>query len=325
MRGLMAERQLLISALIRHAARYHGDVEVVSRLVDRSIHRYTYAEAERRSRRLAKALLRLGIGPGRPGRHAGVEQFPPFRAVLRRLRHRRGVPHDQPAPVRRADRLYRQPRPGPAALCRGELCSAGRAAAAATAGGLPVSSCSNRPRRACRCSRRMTSWSLPRARTGSTGRNSTNGPPRRCATRRGRPAGRKASSTAHRSTLLHAYAVSLPDGIPASSRDAICPVVPMFHACGWSVPYYAPMNGVEAGPARPASRRRQPVRAVRGRGGDAEPRRAERLVRLRGASERDRRALLDVSPHPVGRLGGAAVDVHRVRAARHRGDARAGA
>ena len=49
----------------------------------------------------------------------------------------------------------------------------------------------------------------------------------------------------HRSTLLHAYAVSLPDGIPASSRDAICPVVPMFHACGWSVPYYAPMNGVK--------------------------------------------------------------------------------
>src|SRR3954449_13017503 len=64
MRGLMAERQLLISALIRHAARYHGDVEIVSRLVDRSIHRYTYAEAECRSRRLAKALLRLGIGPG---------------------------------------------------------------------------------------------------------------------------------------------------------------------------------------------------------------------------------------------------------------------
>ena len=49
MRGLMSERQLLISTLIRHAARYHGDVEVVSRLVDRSIHRYTYAEAERRS------------------------------------------------------------------------------------------------------------------------------------------------------------------------------------------------------------------------------------------------------------------------------------
>src|SRR6476661_6544129 len=64
MRGLMSERPLLISALIEHAARYHGDVEIVSHLVDRSIHRYTYAEAERRSRRLARALQRLGIAPG---------------------------------------------------------------------------------------------------------------------------------------------------------------------------------------------------------------------------------------------------------------------
>src|SRR5829696_10390978 len=64
MRGLMSERPLLISTIIQHAARYHGDVEVVSRLVDRSLHRYTYGEAERRSRRLAGALLRLGIAPG---------------------------------------------------------------------------------------------------------------------------------------------------------------------------------------------------------------------------------------------------------------------
>ena len=64
MRGLMAEQKLLISMLIRHAARFHGDVEIVSRLVDGSIHRYTYAAAERRSRRLSRALLRLGIAPG---------------------------------------------------------------------------------------------------------------------------------------------------------------------------------------------------------------------------------------------------------------------
>ena len=64
MRGLMSERPLLIATLIEHAARYHGDIEIVSHLVDRSIHRYTYAEAERRSRRLARGLLRLGIAPG---------------------------------------------------------------------------------------------------------------------------------------------------------------------------------------------------------------------------------------------------------------------
>src|SRR5437879_3037468 len=64
MRGLMSERPLLISGILQHAANFHADTEIVSRLVDGSIHRYTYAEAERRSRQLAQALLRLGIEPG---------------------------------------------------------------------------------------------------------------------------------------------------------------------------------------------------------------------------------------------------------------------
>src|SRR5437764_718484 len=64
MRGLMSERPLLISGILQHAANFHADTEIVSRLVDGSIHRYTYAEADRRSRQLAQALLRLGIEPG---------------------------------------------------------------------------------------------------------------------------------------------------------------------------------------------------------------------------------------------------------------------
>src|SRR5712672_4803738 len=50
--------------LIQHAASFHGDVEIVSRTVEGATHRYTYAEAERRSRQLAHALRRLGIRPG---------------------------------------------------------------------------------------------------------------------------------------------------------------------------------------------------------------------------------------------------------------------
>src|SRR5262245_46807102 len=64
MLGLMSERPLLISSIIRHAATYHGDVEIVTRTVEGPIHRYTYGDAERRSRQLANALLRLGIGRG---------------------------------------------------------------------------------------------------------------------------------------------------------------------------------------------------------------------------------------------------------------------
>ena len=64
MHGLMSDRPLLVSAIIAHAALYHRDTEIVSRTVEGAIHRYTYAEAERRSKRLARVLLRLGIKPG---------------------------------------------------------------------------------------------------------------------------------------------------------------------------------------------------------------------------------------------------------------------
>jgi len=64
MRGLMSEQPLLVSMLIRHAATFHNDVEIVSRTVEGATHRYTYGEAERRSRQLAQALRRLGIAPG---------------------------------------------------------------------------------------------------------------------------------------------------------------------------------------------------------------------------------------------------------------------
>src|SRR5437588_12947817 len=64
MRGLMSEQRLLVSMLIRHAARFTGDVGIVSRLVGGEIHRYTYGDAERRARRLALALQRFGVKPG---------------------------------------------------------------------------------------------------------------------------------------------------------------------------------------------------------------------------------------------------------------------
>src|ERR1700739_3983940 len=64
MLGVMSDRPLLISAILTHAGLYHHDTEIVSRTVEGAIHRYTYAEAERRSKQLARALLRHGIRPG---------------------------------------------------------------------------------------------------------------------------------------------------------------------------------------------------------------------------------------------------------------------
>src|SRR6266540_601890 len=64
MQGLMMDVPLMISSLIRHADRYHGDTEIVSRTVEGPIHRYTYRDAHVRARQLARALSRLGVAPG---------------------------------------------------------------------------------------------------------------------------------------------------------------------------------------------------------------------------------------------------------------------
>jgi len=53
----------------------------------------------------------------------------------------------------------------------------------------------------------------------------------------------KGALYSHRSTVLHAYAGSLPDALGVSARDAVLPVVPMFHVNAWGIPYAAAMTG----------------------------------------------------------------------------------
>jgi fatty-acyl-CoA synthase len=47
----------------------------------------------------------------------------------------------------------------------------------------------------------------------------------------------------HRSNVLHAFMASLPDSKGISSRDVVLPVVPLFHANGWSLAFSTPMTG----------------------------------------------------------------------------------
>jgi fatty-acyl-CoA synthase len=47
----------------------------------------------------------------------------------------------------------------------------------------------------------------------------------------------------HRSNVLHAMMAALPDSKNLSCRDICMPVVPMFHANGWSLPFSTPMVG----------------------------------------------------------------------------------
>lgn len=62
--GLMQQTPLQVIDILKFAARAHGGVEVVSRLVDEPIARSTYAGELRRTERAAKALQRLGVKAG---------------------------------------------------------------------------------------------------------------------------------------------------------------------------------------------------------------------------------------------------------------------
>lgn len=59
--GLMQDRPLMISSIIKYAARNHARTEIVSKNVDGSIHRTNYAGLERRARQLVAVLQSLGI------------------------------------------------------------------------------------------------------------------------------------------------------------------------------------------------------------------------------------------------------------------------
>ena len=127
MHGLMQEIPLMISSLIRYAAEYHGDRQVVSRTVEGPIHRYGYAECERRARRLANVMARLGIGHGdRVGTLAwnGYRHLELFYGVS----GMGAVLHTvNPRALHRADRLHHQPRRRPGAVRRPHLRRAGGA------------------------------------------------------------------------------------------------------------------------------------------------------------------------------------------------------
>jgi 3-(methylthio)propionyl---CoA ligase len=247
MQGLMSERPLLVSAILAHAAIYHHDTEIVSRTVEGPIHRYTYAEAQRRSKRLARALLRLGI---KPGDRVGTLAWNTFRhfelyygisgigAVCHTINPR--LFDDQIVYIvnHASDRLLfvdttflpiieRLASSFPAD-CRIILMTDEGAAPATT---LPVLPCYERLVAA---EDENLEWPEFDERTAAS----------LCYTS-GTTGNPKGALYSHRSTLLHALAISLPDAISVSARDAVCPIVPLFHACGWGIPYAAPMNGAK--------------------------------------------------------------------------------
>jgi fatty-acyl-CoA synthase len=243
MRGLMGEQPLLVTACLQHAANYHSDTEIVSRSVEGPIHRTTYAEAERNARRLARALTRLGI---QPGDRVGTLAWNTWRhfelyygisgigAVCHTINPRLFdeqivyiVNHAQDrilfvdtSFVPLLERLLPQfPKD-----CRIVLLGEAETS-------LPVLTTYDELVAA-----ETDAFDWPefdeRSACALCYTSGTTGKP-------------KGVLYSHRSTVLHALGASLPGAIAFSASDTICPVVPLFHACGWSTPYTAPMNGAK--------------------------------------------------------------------------------
>jgi fatty-acyl-CoA synthase len=63
-KGQMMDFQLTLPTILRRVETYFGGKEVVTRLPDKSFHRYTYADFGLRSRQLAVALQELGLERG---------------------------------------------------------------------------------------------------------------------------------------------------------------------------------------------------------------------------------------------------------------------
>ncbi len=60
----MQKKQFNVIDILKHAATWHGDVEVVTNSVEGGVHRIGYAKLYDRTSQLANALLRLGVNSG---------------------------------------------------------------------------------------------------------------------------------------------------------------------------------------------------------------------------------------------------------------------
>jgi len=246
MLGLMQQHPLLISDLIRFAARHHGDGEIISRRVEGDIHRTTWRDVELRAKQVAQALDAWQIAPAaRIGTLAwnGYRHLELYYGVSgsQRVLHTinpRLLP-DQIAwiihnagdqvlcfdltflPIVRQIHTHCPDVRHWVALCDADKLPSDS--------GIPnlVS---------------YEGWVGPHK--GDYGwpvfdENTAAG---LCYTS-GTTGNPKGALYSHRSTVLHAWAVALPDAMNLSACDVALPLVPMFHVNAWGLPYAAALTG----------------------------------------------------------------------------------
>ena len=246
MNGLMMQQPLLISSLLVHAERHHGEQVVVSRRVEGDIHRETYRELAVRARRAAKAVIALGVKDGERvatlawNTHRHMELYYAVSgsgAVLHTLNPR--LHPDQVVYI--ADHAEDQVLFFDMSFLPLVEAIAGRVKtikhfiAMTSRAHMPaVSKVPN-----LLCFEDLLEAQDDRFRWPSFDENRASS---LCYTS-GTTGNPKGVLYSHRSTMLHTFAAGLPDALNCSARDVILPVVPMFHVNAWGLPYVACMVG----------------------------------------------------------------------------------
>tara|TARA_R110000868_G_scaffold2930_6_gene19968 strand:- start:19122 stop:20747 length:1626 start_codon:yes stop_codon:yes gene_type:complete len=247
MQGLMMDKPLLISSLLEHAAKYHGGTEIVSRTVEGPIHRYTFADAEIRARKLAKALRALGIREGdrvatlawNGYRHYELYYGVSGMGAVCHMINPRLFPAQVAYIMNHAEDMLVF-----ADLTFLSLLEEIAPDVGTVKGFVIMTDEANMPETALPnvyCYETLLAvqdgdydWPQFDERTASSMcySSGTTGNP-------------KGVLYSHRSTVLHAWSAATPDMMGIAARDAVMPAVPMFHVNAWGLPYTATMVGAK--------------------------------------------------------------------------------
>ena len=251
MLGLMQSQQLLISSILSHAAREHSEQEIVSNTIEGGTHRYTYADAEKRTMQLANILRQLGAKAGdRIGTLAwnGYRHFEIYYAtsgiglVCHTINPR--LPVDQISYIinhandqylfvdlnlfQLVEKLSKQLR-----TLKGVVVMTSQdhmPDVTALEKIVPV-----------HCYETSIAEQSDKIEWPEFDENTASS---LCYTS-GTTDKPKGVLYSHRSTLLHAYAAQMKDSISLGAIDCVLPAVPMFHVNAWGIPYMAPMSGTK--------------------------------------------------------------------------------
>ena len=253
----MQDWPLLVWRLVDHAAVNHGAREIVSLLVEGGEHRYTWAAAQQRAKRAAASLAALGIQPGDRvatlawNTHRHLECWygiAGMGAVAHTVNPR--LFDDQIVYIlnHAEDRILLFDTTFLPLLERlaPRLTTIEHYVVLTSRAHMPFSSSLD-----LRCYEDL----LDAAPDNFAWRALHENDPAGLCYTSGTTGNPKGVLYSHRSNVLHAYAACMADTFALSSQSVVLPIVPMYHANAWSIPYAAAAAGcklVLAGPCTDA-------------------------------------------------------------------------